>query len=164
MAKQTKKTLDLASILMGGPNGRGAPLSPEALGMMDARGFPVVSNDGRNLTYSEPSRIREREEQSRMQLEAFFAPILQDVGRQLFAPPPPREPEGFVESLLTPILKAYVDQQIQGLREQAEALPSEPLEPLTKFDDTPAGKSLAFLKGLFAGNPAQAERKNPWTP
>lgn len=158
-----KKTLDLANILMGGPNGRGAPLSPEALGIMDARGFPSAPNDGRNLTYSEPSRIRERDEQSRMQLEAFLAPLLQDVGRQLSAFPPPHEPEGFVESLLAPILTEYINQQIQGLREQAAALPSEPLEPLTKFDDTPAGKSLAFLKGLFAGNPAQAERRsNPW--
>ena len=44
-----KLLLQLAQ-MMGGPNGRGAPLRDEAVGMIDARGsgVPLQANDGRN--------------------------------------------------------------------------------------------------------------------
>jgi hypothetical protein len=123
---------------------------------MDAKGFPLDPNDGRNMTWHEPARERQR-------MEEFWGPILQEVGRQAFAPDPHPEPEGMLGSILQPLLAEYINQQIDGLQQKAAAVPSV-TEPLTKFETTPAGKALAFLQGLMEASPAEAERRKAWTP
>ncbi len=151
-----KKQVDLATLLMGGPQGRGHPISPEALGVLEARssGIPPEANDGRNQTYNDRARREFREF-----WEPKLAEAIQNIPRHLSGeaqePPPP----DLLRDLFASPMGDYLQTQIQGLLREWQQPPQQLAEDLTRPQDPVMG----LLQQLFSQAPQQ-KGDHKWIP
>lgn len=117
-----KLLLQLAQ-MMGGPNGRGAPLRDEAVGMIDARGsgVPLQANDGRNQKTADEN-------------ERHWLKIKDKIASSIMNSEPTPEPtptKSLVESLFTSLDQAALEYLMYKMRDAGRS-------PLMGYD--PEGK------------------------